>query len=78
MTTGTRRSGGGHPCPHREVTLTPGAKRGVMSATLQGELGMILEWTARRLQKNKTDTSIGEVSVSLVAGRGFEPLTFRL
>jgi site-specific DNA recombinase len=57
------------------ITLTPGAKRGEMAATLHGELGTILEWTARS-QKNKTDTLGGEVSVSVVAGRGFEPVTF--
>jgi DNA invertase Pin-like site-specific DNA recombinase len=57
------------------ITLTPGTKRGEMAATLHGELGMILEWTARS-QKNKTDTLGGEVSVSVVAGRGFEPVTF--
>jgi site-specific DNA recombinase len=49
------------------ITLTPGTKRGEMAATLHGELGTILEWTARS-QKNKTDTLSGEVSVSVVAG----------
>jgi hypothetical protein len=40
-----------------------------MSATRHGELGTILEWTAKRAEKNKTDTSLGEVSFSVVADR---------
>jgi site-specific DNA recombinase len=47
------------------ITLTPGSKRGEIAATLHGDLGTILEWTAR-------------ASVSVVAGAGFEPATFRL
>ncbi len=61
------------------VTLAPGVKRGEMLATLHGDLGTILEWTAHRgMQKNKTDTRFGGMSVSVVAGIGFEPTTFRL
>ncbi len=45
-----------------------------MRATLHGDLASIVEWT----RKTKTDTLDSGVSVSVVAGRGFEPLTFRL
>ncbi len=73
------------PVAHREageairglierVTLSPGDKRGEMRATLHGDLATIVEWT----RKNKTDTPGSGMSVSVVAGRGFEPLTFRL
>jgi site-specific DNA recombinase len=50
------------------ITLTPGAKRGEMAATLHGELGTILEWTARRAQKHNSDTPVLGVSESVVAG----------
>lgn len=50
------------------ITLTPGPRRGQIDATLHGELGTILEWTARSGRKNKTDTPAGGVSVSVVAG----------
>jgi site-specific DNA recombinase len=50
------------------ITLTPGAKRGEMAATLQGELGTILEWTARGAQKHNSDTPMFGVSESVVAG----------
>jgi len=50
------------------ITLTPGPKRGQIDATLHGDLGTILEWTARTGQKNKTDTPSPGVSVSVVAG----------
>ena len=60
------------------ITLTPGPKRGEIAATLQGDFGTILEWTARH-QKNKTDTPAAGVSVSVVAGARFEPaLTFAI
>jgi len=50
------------------ITLTPGPGRGEIAATLHGDLGTILEWTARTGQKNKTDTPGAGVSVSVVAG----------
>lgn len=50
------------------ITLTPGPRRGQVDATLHGELGTILEWTARTGRKNKTDTPSPGVSVSVVAG----------
>ena len=64
------------------VTLTPGPRRGQIDATLHGEFGAILEWVARREvgQNDKTPTGgpAGVMSVSVVAGTGFEPVTFRL
>jgi site-specific DNA recombinase len=54
-----------------KITLTPGAKRGEMAATLQGELGTILEWTAKQAQKHNSDTPVFGVSESVVAGTGF-------
>jgi site-specific DNA recombinase len=60
------------------ITLTPGPKRGQIDATLHGDLGTILEWAAHASQKNKTDIPSSGMSVSVVAGAGFEPTTFRL
>ena len=66
------------------VTLTPGPKRGQIDATLQGELGTILDWLSPNKAANKTQNAntpclMGPgVSVSVVAGVGFEPTTFRL
>jgi len=59
-----------------KITLSPGAKRGQLEATLYGDLGTILAWTARNAN---TPGLVGSgVSVSVVAGAGFEPATFRL
>ena len=52
------------------ITLSPGPKRGQIDATLHGDLGTILEWTASQDRKNKTDTPSSGVSVSVVAGAG--------
>ncbi len=67
------------------VTLTPGAKRGEVHVTLQGEFGAILEWLGARERKEaRNDDSPGAcaaglgVSSKMVAGTGFEPVTFRL
>ena len=60
------------------IVLTPGAKRGCMDATLHGDLGTVLEWTARGAKGNETGTPAPGMSVSVVAGAGFEPATFRL
>ena len=58
------------------ITLTPGPKRGEIAAALHGDLGTILEWVG---QKQNTPGLGGTgVSVSVVAGVGFEPTTFRL
>ena len=66
-----------------KIVLTPGPGRGEINATLYGELGQILAWTERQAPEKatKTDTPGGDysgVSVSVVAGVGFEPTTFRL
>jgi site-specific DNA recombinase len=58
------------------ITLTPGPKRGEIAATLHGDLGTILEWTAQKA--NAPGPAGAGVSVSVVAGGGFEPPTFRL
>ena len=60
------------------VVLAPGAKRGGMDAALYGDLGAVLEWTAKGAKGNETDTPSSGMSVSVVAGAGFEPATFRL
>ena len=60
------------------IVLTPGAKRGELQVTLRGELGNILEWTGSGAENEKTDTPLSGMSVSVVAGAGFEPETFRL
>jgi site-specific DNA recombinase len=66
----------------------PGPKRGQIDATLRGELGTILDWLAcnnkdgratKKAQNANTPGLAGSgVSVSVVAGVGFEPTTFRL
>ncbi len=58
------------------ITLTPGAERGQIDATLHGDFGAILKWTAEQ-QKTPGAFASG-VSASVVAGAGFEPATFRL
>jgi hypothetical protein len=58
------------------LCLMPGAKRGEIAAPLHGELGTILDWTAQK--QNTPGAFASGVSVSLVAGVGFEPTTFRL
>ena len=53
------------------ITLSPGPKRGQVDAVLYGDLGTIIEWTAvgdRKGRKNKTDTPVSGMSVSVVAG----------
>ncbi|WP_306051185.1 recombinase family protein [Oceaniradius stylonematis] len=66
-----------------KIMLTPGPERGEIHATLYGELGQILAWTERQAlgKTSKTNTPGGVSSgvlVSVVAGAGFEPATFRL
>ncbi len=58
------------------IVLAPGEKRGEMDITLRGDLGAILEWAGGG--NGKTDTPASGMSVSVVAGAGFEPATFRL
>nr|WP_085503259.1 recombinase family protein [Paracoccus sp. J56] len=66
-----------------KISLTPGPERGEIYATLHGDLVTILEWTERQAVGNAaktTETAAGAtgLSVSVVAGAGFEPATFRL
>ena len=67
-----------------KMVLTPGAKRGELEATLYGEPGTMLSCADRRssggnlTNKNTPGGVRAGVSVSLVAGVGFEPTTFRL
>jgi hypothetical protein len=58
-----------------KVILKPGPGRGQIDAVLHGELGAILELMA---QKGKSRTPGVGVRLSVVAGVGFEPTTFRL
>ena len=48
------------------ITLTPGPRRGEIDATLHGNLGTILEWTAQKANTPGRDGA--GVSVSMVAG----------
>ena len=65
-----------------KIVLTPGPARREVHATLHGELGQVLSWTAAREGRLGTRDTPGlvalGVSVSVGAGTGFEPVTFRL
>ena len=66
-----------------KIVLSPGPEKGSVDATLYGDLGTILNWierqTASRPIKNNTPgAELAGVSVSVVAGAGFEPAAFRL
>jgi site-specific DNA recombinase len=66
-----------------KITLRPGPNRGEIDATLHGELGTILGWIEAKAigktRKRETPAAFATgVSVSVVAGIGFEPMTFRL
>ena len=66
-----------------KISLTPGPERGEIYATLHGELGTILNWTERQAigkaaKTTKPAADATGLSLSLVAGVGFEPTTFRL
>ena len=58
------------------IVLTPGEKWGQTDIVLRGDLAAVLEWTGAG--KGKTDAPQRGMSVSVVAGAGFEPATFRL
>ena len=65
------------------ITLAPGPKRGEIDATLHGDLTLILGWVGRQAlgkaqKQNTPGAGASGVSVSVVAGTGFEPVTFRL
>ncbi|CUX03377.1 Resolvase domain protein [Agrobacterium fabacearum S56] len=66
-----------------KISLTPGPERGEIYATLHGELGTILNWTERQAigkaaKTTKPAADATGLSVSVVAGAGFEPAAFRL
>jgi len=66
-----------------KILLTPGSERGEIYATLHGELGTILNWTEQQAIGNTAKTTkpaadATGLSLSVVAGTGFEPVTFRL
>ena len=66
-----------------KISLTPGPERGEIYATLHGELGTILEWTERQaigkaVKTTKPAADATGLSLSVVAGAGFEPAAFRL
>jgi site-specific DNA recombinase len=56
------------------VVLHPGAKRGEMRAELHGVLAALMSDDPHNLKTRTSD----DVRVSVVAGVGFEPTTFRL
>ncbi len=65
------------------ISLTPGPERGEIYATLHGELGTILNWTEQQVigKTRKTTKPAADatgLSLSVVAGAGFEPAAFRL
>jgi site-specific DNA recombinase len=66
-----------------KILLTPGPERGEIYATLHGELGTILNWTEQQAIGNTAKTTkpaadATGLSLSVVAGAGFEPAAFRL
>ena len=68
-----------------QVLLFPGEKRGEMRAELRGEIAALLALGTNTQQKARpsfderaSDRDPGALRVSLVAGTGFEPVTFRL
>jgi site-specific DNA recombinase len=58
------------------ITLRPGPGRSELYATLHGDLGVILGWLGSKANKAPSET--GPCMSSVVAGTGFEPVTFRL
>ncbi|MER2508255.1 MAG: recombinase family protein [Amaricoccus sp.] len=66
-----------------KIVLTPGPERGEIDALLYGDLGTILNWVERMAKgvpqnANTPGAFAPGVSVSVVAGAGFEPAAFRL
>ncbi len=65
------------------IVLAPGPNRGEIDAMLYGELGQILNWIEKQAvgntaKNNTPGAARAGVSVSVVAGAGFEPAAFRL
>jgi hypothetical protein len=65
------------------IVLTPGPERGEIGALLYGDLGTIPNWVERMGERSAQNANTpvafaAGVSVSVVAGVGFEPATFRL
>jgi len=58
------------------VKVFPGAKRGEVMLELHGQLAAVLNFA--QAAKNKVGTPVSRIQVSVVAGIGFEPMTFRL
>ena len=64
-----------------KIVLTPGPGRNELQATLYGELGQLLAWAARTdASPNAKPPRLEGLggSLSVGAGTGFEPVTFRL
>ncbi len=65
-----------------KIMLYPDPNRGEIDAQLYGVLGTIPNWIQHqdvgRLGKQNSGTPVRGMSESLVAGIGFEPMTFRL
>jgi site-specific DNA recombinase len=65
-----------------KIVLRPGPSRGETDAQLYGELSKILNWIEYqdlgKVRKQLPGTAVPGVSESVVAGIGFEPMTFRL
>ncbi len=59
-----------------EIRITPGAKRGECCLELVGKLATILN--VAKDARDKGRSSATDLQVSVVAGAGFEPTTFRL
>ena len=56
------------------IVLTPGKKWAEMDAVLHGDLGTILEWAGNGRENTRTDISMPEMSVSVVAGASIRSL----
>ena len=59
----------------KTIKITPGPRRGKVELELQGELASILAMAQGK--RNKDGTPVSRIQVSVVAGVGFEPTTFR-
>ncbi|MFL5256459.1 MAG: zinc ribbon domain-containing protein [Rhodopila sp.] len=60
------------------VLVYPGERRGEVAVALRGNLAAFLHLDKRVQSGNTCGTRNGEVLGTLVAGTGFEPVTFRL